>query len=57
MTPPSRNRVNYVNIIGIKVTVQTLDPQKSDGTNLRLTHVGQYKRRTDTHIGLVQKPD
>ena len=48
--------------------VQTLDPQKSDGTNLRLlnvgrykpkthTNVGQYKRRTDTNIEIVQTPD
>ena len=49
--------LNNVKIIGIKVTVQTLDPQKSDCTNLRLTHVGQCKRRTSTNAGLVQTSD
>ena len=33
-----------------KVPVQTLDPQTSDGTNLRLTNVGQYKCRTRTNV-------
>ena len=29
--------------------------QKWDGTNLRLTNVGQYKRRTSTNVGLGQR--
>ena len=31
--------------------------QTSDGTNIRLTNVGQYKRRTSTNIGPVQTSD
>jgi len=34
-----------------------LDPQTSDGTNLRLTNVGQYKRQIRTNVGLVQTLD
>ena len=37
------------------VPVQTSDPQTSDATNLRLTNVGQYKRRTRTNVGLRKK--
>ena len=39
------------------VPVQTLDPQTSDGTNIRLTNVGQYKRWTSTNIGPLQTSD
>jgi len=28
--------------------------QTSDGTNIKLTNVGQYKRRTSTNVGPVQ---
>ena len=37
-----------------KVPVQMLDPQMSDGTNLRLTNARQYKRQTRTNVGPVQ---
>jgi len=36
------------------VPVQTSDPQTSDCTNIRLTNVGQYKRRSSTNVGPVQ---
>ena len=45
------------------VPVQTSDPQTSHGTNIRLKNVDhykhrtKYKRRTSTHVGLVETSD
>lgn len=37
--------------------VQTSDLQPLDGTNLRLTSIGQNKCQTSTNVGLVQMLD
>lgn len=40
-----------------KVPVQTLDPQLSEGINIRPTNIGQYKCRTITKVRPVQTSD